>query len=219
MKYMIAMAAVSAAAMSASAGGLTIGQYLLGDHPGGGENPPPYGLRLDGIVAGGVASLSLGHHGDTILTVTDDGGALSINISGTLYGGEVDGMGGYVSASSYTIDMDYVLGVSDEGNGWAVNGFSASNSGTLTNLDTMDVIDLYGKDNAAGLVFAFLADGHRLDGDDDSWVGRGWITDQSDGSDPYSGYRDWLFTATKVPAPGALALLGLGGLCSARRRR
>jgi MYXO-CTERM domain-containing protein len=219
MKYMIAIAAVSAAAMSASAGGLTIGQYLLGDHPGGGENPPPYGLRLDGIVGAGAATLSLGHHSDTILTVIDDGGTLSINISGTLYGGAVDGMGGYVSATSYAIDMDYVIGVSDEGNGWAVNGFTASNSGTLTNLDTMAVIDLYGKDNSAGLVFAFLADGHRLTGDDTSWVGRGWITDQSDGTDPHSGFRDWLFTATEVPAPGAFALVGLGGLCASRRRR
>jgi hypothetical protein len=219
MKYAMAIVALSGAVMSASAGGLTVGQYLLDDHPGGGENPPPYGLRLDGIVAPGTASLSLGHHGDTILTVTDDGGTLSINISGTLYGGALDGMGGYASATSYAIDMDYVLGVSDEGNGWAVNGFTASNSGTLTNLDTMAVIDLYGMNNPAGLVFAFLADGHRLDNDDDTWVGRGWITDQSDGTDPHSGYRDWLFTATKVPAPGTFALLGLGGLCSSRRRR
>lgn len=211
--------ALSAATLSASAGGLTIAEYQLSDHPAGGENPPPYGLRLDGILGAGIHTLSIDHHNDTVLTVTDNGGNLEINISGTLFGGEVDGLGGYVSAASYAVDFNYVMNVADVGNGWDVNGFDASNGGTVTNLDTNVVTELYGMNNPAGLVFAFLADGHRLDGDNTTWVGRGWITDQSDGTDPAAGIKDWLFKGELIPAPSSFALLGLGGMVASRRRR
>ncbi len=211
--------AISAATMAASAGGLTITQFQLSDHPAGGENPPPYGLRLDGILGAGVHTLSIDFHNDTVLTVTDNGGAIDINISGTLYGGEVDGLGGYVSAASYALDFNYSMNVADVGNGWDVNGFDASNGGTVTNMDTNAVTQLYGMDNNLGLVFAFLADGHRLDGDNTTWVGRGWITDQSDGTDPAAGTKDWLFKGELIPTPSSFALLGLGGLVASRRRR
>jgi hypothetical protein len=211
--------ALSAATLTASAGGLTIGQYQLSDHPAGGENPPPYGLRLDGILGAGTQTLSIDFHNDTVLTVSDNGGNLEINITGTLYGGEVDGMGGYVSAASYDAVFNYVVNVTDEGNGWAVNGFDASNGGTLTNQDTNAVTEVYGMNDAGGLVLAFLADGHRLTGDDTTWVGRGWITDQPDGTDPHAGFRDWLFKGELIPAPSSFALLGLGGLVASRRRR
>jgi len=219
MKNILSYAVISCATLGASAGGLDIGVFQLNDHPGGGENPPPYGLRLDGILGAGIATLSLDFYNDTILTVHDNGGALSINISGTLYGGLVDNLGGYISANTYDVDFTYTVGVNGVSNGWDVNGFDVGNIGTVTNTDTNDVTTIYGKPNDLGLNFAFLADGHRLDGDNSSWVGRGWVTDQADGSDPYAGFRDWLFTATEVPAPGALALLGLGGLISTRRRR
>ncbi len=211
--------ALSAATLSASAGGLTIAEYQLSDHPAGGENPPPYGLRLDGILGAGVHTLSIDFHDDTVLTVTDNGGTLEINISGTLYGGEVDGMGGYVSAESYAADFNYVVNVTDVGNGWEVNGFSASNGGTLTNLNTMAVTEVYGMTDGNGLVLAFLEDGYRLDNDTTTWVGRGWVTDQPDGTDPHAGFRDWLFTGELIPAPSSFALFGLGGLVASRRRR
>lgn len=209
----LALAGVS----NAQAGGLVIGEYLLGDHPNGNQNPPPYGLRLDNMLGAGIATLSIGYYNDTVLTVYDDGGNLSINISGTLHGGVVDGSGGYVSAASYAVDFNYSVGVSATGGGWVVSGFDAANMGTLTNLDTNDTIDMYAKGMPD--TFLFLPDGHRLGGDDSSWVGRGWITDQVDGSDPLGGTRDWLFTATEIPAPGAFALLGMGGFIASRRRR
>jgi uncharacterized protein (TIGR03382 family) len=149
--------------------------------------------------------------------VYDDGGVLSINISGTLHGGVVDGLGGYVSAASYAVDFNYSVGVSASDGGWIVTGFDAANMGTLTNLDTNDSVDMYAKGMPD--TFLFLPDDHRLDTDGNDWVGRGWITDQADGSDPLGGTRDWLFTATEIPAPGAFALLGLGGFIASRRRR
>lgn len=217
MKNVLIGAALSAATLSASAGGLVIAEYQLGDHPDAANNPPPYGLRLDNMLGAGVATLSIGYHNDTVLTVIDDGGALSINISGTLHGGVVDGMGGYVSSADYAVDFTYSAFVAASGGGWVVNGIDASNTGTLTNLGDSSVIDLY----TTGMPdsFLFLPDGHRLSGDNSSWVGRGWITDQTDGSDPLGGTRDWIFTATEIPAPGALALFGLGGLVAGRRRR
>lgn len=219
MNTVIASAALAATTMAASAGGLLIGEYKLGDHPDGAQNPPPYGLRLDNVMGPGVSTFSIGHHDDTILSVYDDGGVISINIKGTLFGGLTNNSGGYISADDYSIDFTYNLNVSDEGNGWEVNTFDTANAGTMVNLTTLDSTTLYGKDNAAGLVFSFLADGHRLSGDNSSWVGRGWVTNKSDGSAAGSGSQDWLFTATSIPAPGAFALFGLGGLIASRRRR
>jgi uncharacterized protein (TIGR03382 family) len=217
MKAITAGIVLATTTMGASAGGLLIGEYQLGDHPNGNQNPPPYGLRLDNVLGSGIATLSIGYHNDTVLQVYDDGGDLSIHISGTLHGGLVNGSGGYVSAADYSVDFSYSVGVSASGGGWIVTGFDAANMGTLTNLDTNDTIDLYAKGMPD--TFLFLPDDHRLDTDANDWVGRGWLTDQSDGSDPLGGTRDWLFTATEIPAPSALALMGLGGLVSTRRRR
>tara|TARA_R110002072_G_scaffold137772_2_gene280616 strand:+ start:1571 stop:2245 length:675 start_codon:yes stop_codon:yes gene_type:complete len=206
------------AASSANAGGLVIAEFELGDHPDGSAALPYYGLRLDNILAPGVVTLSMDHHNNTRMTVIEDNGVLSMHITGTLYGGEISG-NAYVDAQSYEVDFTYALNVSDAGNGWEVNGFDAGNTGTLTNLDTQAVTDLYSKENGAGLVFAMLADGHRLSGDSSSWVGRGWLTTNDDGSMPASGSQDWLFTANKVPAPSGIAVLGLGGMIATRRRR
>lgn len=219
MNTVITAAALAATTMAASAGGLLIGEFKLGDHPDGNQNPPPYGLRLDNVMGPGVSTFSIGYHDNTVLSVYDDGGTISINIQGTLFGGLIDNSGGYVSAADYTIDFTYSLNVSDEGNGWEVNTFDSANAGSLVNMTTLESTTLYGKDNAEGLVFSFLADGHRLSGDNSSWVGRGWVTDKSDGEAAGSGSQDWLFTASTIPAPGALALLGLGGMVSVRRRR
>ena len=217
MKKAVTGIVLSCATLSASAGGLVIAEFQLGDHPNGNQNPPPYGLRLDNLLGAGIATLSIGYYNDTVLTVHDNGGVLSINIAGTLYGGLVDGSGGYISATSYAVDFTYAVGVVASGGGWVVNSFDPSNMGTLTNLDTNAVLEFY--DYGTPDTFLFLPDDHRLDTDANDWVGRGWLTDQTDGTDPYSGARDWLFTATVIPAPSAIALLGMGGLVATRRRR
>ena len=141
-----------------------------------------------------------------------------MNITGTLYGGEVVG-GAYVDPHDYEVDFWYHLNVSDTGNGWIVDGFDAGNTGTLTNTDDNTAYTLYGKANDQDRVFEFLADGFRLDNDDSSWVGRGWLTPNSDGTNSLGGQQDWIFTATTIPAPGAAALFGIAGICASRRRR
>jgi hypothetical protein len=220
MKAFLAATALTAFAGTALAGGTLIAQFDLQDHPDANENPPPYGLRVDGIIAPGTATLSINQFSDTVLSVFDDGGILSINIQGTLWGGGVSG-GSYISAEAYEIDMNYVVGVSDLFGGWNVSGFDAMNAGTLTRVSDNTEFEIYGMPNLVDNVLNFRPDGYRLDGDDDTWVGRGWITDQIDGTDPLDGERDWIFTAIdrEIPAPGAAALLAMGGLLSTRRRR
>lgn len=201
----------------ASAGGLVIAEFELGDHPDGSAAVPFYGLRLDNILDPGTMTLSMEHHDNTRLTVIDDNGDLSMRITGTLFGGVVNN-NAYVSTNSYEIDFTYALNVTDSGDGWVVNGFDAGNTGTITNLTTEEVTNLYGKANMSGLVFSMRADGHRM-GDSSSWVGRGWLTTNDDGTNPAGGSQDWLFTATTIPSPSGLAILGLSGLVSTRRRR
>lgn len=218
MKQVGACALLGATAMTANAGGLVIGQFALHDHPDAYEAPPPYGLRVDNIIGSGLSTLSLDQFSDTVLTVYDDGGNLSININGTLWGGEVSG-NAYVSPEAYTVDMTYSIGVNPDFGGWLVTGFDSANAGTITRVSDNMSWDIFGMPSMTGAVLHFRPDGYRLDGDDSTWVGRGWITDQSDGSDPLQGARDWIFTATVIPAPstGLIALTGV--LAMSRRRR
>lgn len=218
MKQVGTCALLGVMAMTANAGGLVIGQYALSDHPDANENPPPYGLRADNIVGAGTATLSLDHFSDTLLTVYDDNGDLSINIQGTLWGGSVSG-GSYISAEAYTVDMTYTVAVEALFGGWRVTGFSDMNAGTITRVSDNFSWDIYAGTEPSNNSFIFRPDGYRLDGDDSTWVGRGWITDQSDGTDPLGGARDWIFTATEIPAPstGLIALTGV--LAMSRRRR
>lgn len=213
MKNLMVAAALMAAVGVAQAG--TVTHFALADHPDGNQNPPSYGLRFDGIFGGGIATFSMDHFGDTTLTVTDTGPNIEIHIEGTLYGGEVDGSGGYISADSYLLDFTYTMSVNAVANGWIAAGEHAGNTGTLTQLGgPASVYTLDTKADGDGNAFLFLADGHRLPNDSD-WVGRGWFQ-------PYpgtSGSQDFLFTATVIPAPGVIGLAGVGGLMMSRRRR
>jgi hypothetical protein len=51
--------------------------------------------------------------------------------------------------------------------------------------------------------------------------GWGWLSYVADDGTvlPHVYAADWLFTAELIPAPGAIALMGMGGLLAARRRR
>ncbi|MCA9304754.1 MAG: PEP-CTERM sorting domain-containing protein [Phycisphaerales bacterium] len=210
--------ALSAASLAYASGGILLAEFALHDHPDGNAAPPFYGLRLDNMFGSGIGSLSMDHYDNTRLFVYEDNGSYSMNITGMLYGGLVVN-NAYVDPHDFQIDFWYHLNVSDTGNGWVVDGFTTGNTGTMTDLDNNSVYTLFGKANDQDRVFEFLADGFRLDNDTTSWVGRGWLTPNSDGSNHLGGSQDWLFTATAVPAPTSAALLGLAGICATRRRR
>ena len=79
-----------------------------------------------------------------------------------------------------------------------------------------DVLSLGSAANNAGQYFIFADDGHRIPGDDSSFVGRGWVQ-----KDP--GANDFLFSASLVsmplPAGAWLLLAGIGGLGAMKRRQ
>lgn len=204
------------AAAGASAG--IIAEFDLFDHPNGKESPPPYGLRFDGLFGGtDIVTFSIDSFANSKLVIEDNGGNLEIHITGTLFGGTVDGLGGYIAGEAWNYHFAYVDGVMAVADGWMVNTTNpTSNAGTLTNVgDPGMIIDFFGKGNANNTQFLFLSDGHRLDGDDSSWVGRGWVTDLANGNDGLT--RDWLFTATPTPGTAVIALSGIAML--GRRRR
>jgi len=181
------------------------------------------------LFGSGTTSFSFDHpDADMRLDVIDDDtGALSIHIFGVAYGGEdFNGQWGEgPMAGLYDIDFTYNVNVAGVANGWDV---SPQGSGEFENTGTIlshgdggagFSFDMWDKMNTDGLSFAFLADGHRLEGDDTTWVGRGWLVDNFDRIDQEPGAQDWLFTAEVVPAPSALALMGLGMFGVRRRRR
>ena len=209
-------AAVVALAGVASAG--VVAEFDLSDHPDGSAAPPTYGLRLDGHFGGGNTVFTFV---DVSLTVfaDDNDGSLSINISGEVFGGEIVGHD-FVDPQSYLLDFNYTTNVEDYNGGWRVTGVNnTDNNGTLTPVGVAtrdDAIFTLTDDNNNAFIFA--PDGDRIAGDDSTWVGRGWMTTNTDGT-PEGGNQDWLFVGTPVPGPGSLALAGLGLLSAARRRR
>lgn len=210
---------------TAVAGETVVAEFTIQDHPNGGLLPPAYALRLDHVFGQNWATYSADSFSDATLTVLQNGaGEFLIDIAGTFHGGQDLG-GAWVNEHDLTVSMRYAANVTETANGWQVDGFTTLNSGTFTRLDTNESVTLYGmesmnvSDGPIGSTFVFAADGHRIDGDDTTWVGRGWFTSNTDGTASYSPAQDWFFTATLVPAPSAMALLGLGGLAAARRRR
>lgn len=221
----LAAGAVLACAGGATAGVSVVAEFAIHDHPNGGLFPPPYALRLDDIFGDYQATYSAATFSDATLTVLQDGsGAFMIDIAGTFHGGEDNGAA-WLNPYDVSVSMRYDANVVATADGWQVNGFTTLNSGTFTRLDTNDSVTLYGmesmnaNDGPLGSTFVFAADGWRIAGDDTTWVGRGWLTSNDDGSAVSARAQDWFFTATVIPSPSAMALLGMGGLVATRRRR
>ena len=113
--------AASAAFVVAATASATSTFFSLSDHPDGNANPPAYGMRFDGLfdgemgAAGGVTTFSFNTFGNTVLEVVDNGGSLTINITGTLYGGEDTGSSYGFGEGSYALDMSYTVGVAMSG--------------------------------------------------------------------------------------------------------
>jgi len=221
------MILVSSASLYANAGAVVLQTFDLYDHPGGAVNPQAYGMRFDEFVADTPVTFSFEDGSDNSqvqLQVLDNSGQTQIRIFGTIHGNSALGGTNY---GTFTLDIIYDVDV-------VANGFDDNHTGsdyaagTMTGLSTTGdsplgdgaMQDLYAHSDGTGS-FRFLSDGHRLTGDDSSWVGRGWLT--PDGSDR-GATNDFLFTAVEVvPLPSAAfaGLLGLSlvGASHARRRR
>ncbi len=225
-----AAAGIWCASMASAA---TVKQFKLLDHPDGGENPPPYGLRFDNLFttvggSGGVTVFSMNHFNDTILTVTDFGGSMKINIKGTLYGGVKSGPGLGFGEGAYALDFTYNMNVSANGTGWKVDPNHPSNKGSLTSLGNAQVaigtvMEFSDKDGNENHSFQFLQDDHRLGNypafaNKGYWVGRGWFMN----AQMTAGTHDFLFLGVELiplPSPVGLASAGLFALAAVRRRR
>jgi hypothetical protein len=223
-KFVIAglLGAVSAA----GAAELVIAEFDIHDHPQGNLLPPSYALRMDNVFGAFNATFSADIHNDATLTVIQDTvtNDLYIDIVGTFHGGEDLGAG-WGTTFDLEADFRYQANVAAVADGWAVTGFSGLSVGTFTRLDTnetptwYDMEDAAGENGPAGETFRLAEDGWRIDNDNSSWVGRGWLTTNSDGSMMGPPAQDWFFTATVIPAPSGLALIGIGGIAACRRRR
>lgn len=225
--------AASAAFVVVSAASAASTFFALSDHPDGNANPPAYGLRLDGLfdgeagAAGGTTTFSFNTFGNTVMEVISDMGSLTINITGTVYGGEDTGGSYGFGEGAYELAMSYTVGVNADGTGYVVAASNAANAGSLTALSGDVAGTVYQLRDFATPSFRFLQDEHRLGGyaeaGQDFWVGRGWLADENGDR---STTRDFLFLGEEIsapplvplPAPVAMGLAGLGLLGSTRRR-
>jgi hypothetical protein len=225
MKTGLAALALASAAGGVLAGETVVAEFAIHDHPEGGFAPPTYALRLDYIFGDFRSSFSADVYNDATLTVLQDGaGSFFIDIAGTFRGGEDTG-DAFSNEFDISASFRYAANITDVGNGWQVDGFTTLNSGTITRLDTNETTTWYGmtddtgENGPIGSSFLLASDGFRITGDDSTWVGRGWLTTNDDGSMAAAPAQDWLFAASVIPSPSSMALLGMGGLIAARRRR
>lgn len=188
------IAAVLFGSGPAVAGIIDPGTYRLLDH-GDGQLGTAYGLRADAI--GEVFSFEIGGAYVELVWDGSDTATITGDINENLLGG--DGGLGPQWQLEFTL-----TGVVDAG----TLGFTASGgTGTLTD-PFNNVTILTGEQNTGGDAFLLLADGHRLDGDSDTPVARGWLL-------PSGSTDDFLTRAERIPEPPmalllTLALAGLG---------
>jgi len=227
---------------AAQAGVIPDGRYILGSHPNGGANPPPYGLRLDGL-DGNIQSIFTfdfdyvdSNNGQAaLMQLTLDSAAGEVHIWGSAYGGREAGSVYDDVASGavgwWDIDFTYNVNVTSftSGDGFGlddvyVSSPSASNSGTISRSFASSTMsqsyDLSDYESNGGLSFRFgddsRAPGHR---GFDGISGWGWMN-HSGIPGSHIAASDWLFTAELVPVPGAvvLGIVGFGFLGLMRRR-
>jgi hypothetical protein len=220
-----AAAAILGSAAPAQADIILPGTYRLFNHRAGNVAPPFYGLRLDELfdVSPGhdIFTFDFESPGNEIF-LNYDAVAGTIHIFGQVFGGHDDGADYSVvpgRTSVAMIDFTYEnVHLAPGDDDLIVTTPTATNTGTLTWVETGEVIQLWDKANAQGFTFRF--------GDEDNDLGHrgfnglsgwGWLNHR----DPnlHIAASDWLFTGEFLPAAPVTALFGLGLFAAGRRRR
>lgn len=217
MRFVAAMMMLALAPIAANATSIEANiEYTLENHPDGGAASPYYGLRLDGIGSGDtreVYTFDFEAAGSEMTMIYDDV-AGTLTISGTAFGGR-DGGSDFVSGTTdvWAISFTYT-DVYSCGDSLCANSGIGSVSSLL--FGSYDLVSEMGNHD-----YAFqLGTGHRGFTGTSGW---GWMnhcpSGEGHGEGQYSNgvgcdnhlyASDWLFTVVDVPAPGTLALLGLG---------
>ena len=216
-----ALAAGALLAGPADASVIDPGLYRLGNHPDGNAREPGYGLRLDELFdvnpgAHDVFTFDFEEAGSDMFLSYDGS---SVHIFGTAFGG-LDTGSEYDPAHSSLVAIDFLFSAIAMASGdddLVSTGDDTSHTGTLTWLETGEEISLFSFSGSHSWAFRFGDEnddqGHR---GFDGLSGWGWLSYREPGLRVSAS--DWLFTGELVPAPGALAFLGLGLLGYGRRR-
>lgn len=235
-KTALALAAWLAVLATAPAQAVSTGLYFLNNHPDGAASPPPYGLRLDGLLTGDTNEIYTFDFDapESSMFMSYDGA--EIRIFGSALGGQDAGAAGYVGGTVdvWDLDFSYSVGLSQPGTDGGLadvfvfadnqNFGTLIGTGTLTSsLGSFELEDQSVNGLPSALAFQ-LGDengaGHRGFAGISGW---GWLNHGTDciaGDCTHIYDGDWLFTATIVPVPPAVFLFGsaLGLLGWVRRR-
>lgn len=204
------------------------GLYELTNHRGGGNQPPAYGLRLDGLDGNNSHIFSFDFEGvgaDMRMRLDVANGL--IRIFGTAYGGR--DVGSQYEAVNrgrvglWAIDFTYRVGVQVDGQGQiVVNPQSVQNNGFIQPLFNSSRPAFAGNPEIALRDYNSDPNGHSfllgLNHRGNPGVsGWGWLNHSGN---PHVAASDWLFEVvpTAIPSPAA-ASLGMIGLCIAALRR
>lgn len=216
-KLTCAVVGISALGTAALGGDVVLNTFDLFDHPSGAIDPQAYGIRLDGIGVEDPMTFSFGNsqaNSTMTMEVVDTGSQIEIRMTGTVAGNSANGGTDF---GTFALNVTYV--VDAVSNGWednnsAVGSMIGSIEGDFGSGN--EIIDLWGKSDGND-AFRFLADGHRIAGDSDTWVGRGWLLPNNQ----MGNTNDFLFQGALVPLPSAAwgGLAMLGGIAAARRFR
>ena len=223
-KITVTGGACAAALICGSTHGALIQQgfYQLHDHPDANQDPPPYGIRWDGLDgSNNVFTMSFDHPNSDMIMFYDGS---NIVISGEAWGGRDVG-GAYANDAYlglYEVNFVFSIGVGlvPGDDDVYVNAATGSNSGTIK-LPNGSTKDIYDKNGGPTVGTFRLGDenndlGHRGFAGTSGW---GWF--EIDGEENMARTRDFLFTAEfiGIPAPATALVLAPGLALAGRRRR
>ena len=214
--------------MISGAANATLFTFSLADSVEGGERPPNYGLRLDGLYSGEQNDVYTFTFVDVDLTVDSDAGTVSIG--GSLDGGtqETGNGEGETRGTGWYLDFLYENVMVDETTGlWSLISGVSTGAGSIRQTGNDDnTFALANYNSSSNGLGGFGA--NRCRTSDGPLCGNGWLIHSITPGDPVdfdSGRlraSDFLYTGTLVvPEPSVVALFGVGlvGLGFARRRR